>query len=55
MKEEIRQEIQKKIAEKFDQALGPKPRAPKLKSEEERQERTAQYADWLIKAALEKL
>lgn len=37
MREDIRQEIQRKIAEKFEQAHGPKPR--KI-SEEERQART---------------
>lgn len=36
MREEIEQEIRRKIVEKFDQALGPKPPAPPKISEEER-------------------
>jgi hypothetical protein len=55
MREDLRLEIQRKIAEKFDQALGPRPPAPRQISEEERQERTAQYADLLMKSALRSL
>jgi len=53
MREEIRQEIQRKIAEKFEQALGEKPKV-KVVSEEERRENTARYANLLIKAALKR-
>jgi len=52
MREETRKALQEKIAAKFEQALGAKPPAPKQISEEERQARTAQYADLLIKAAM---
>jgi hypothetical protein len=52
MREEIKLELQRKIAEKFYQALGPKPPAAPRISEEERQAKTARYADLLIKAAL---
>jgi hypothetical protein len=44
--------MQKEIAEKFEQARGPKPPAPNKISEEERQVKTARYADLLIKVAL---
>jgi hypothetical protein len=52
MREETKQEFQRKIAEKFEQALGPKPPAPKQISDEERQAKTALYADLLMKSAL---
>jgi hypothetical protein len=45
------QELQRKIAKKFEQALGEKTKA-RVVSEEERRERTARYAEMLIKAAL---
>ena len=52
MREEIRLELQRKIAEKFESGLR-KPGAAKPQiSEEERRAKTAQYADMLIKAAL---
>jgi hypothetical protein len=53
MREEVRLELQRKIAEKFDQALGEMPKA-KVVSEEQSRERTARYAEMLIKAALKK-
>jgi hypothetical protein len=49
MREEIRLELQRKIAEKFEQARGPEPRKM---SEEERQARTAEYAELLFKSGL---
>jgi hypothetical protein len=52
MRAETKLELQRKIAEKFDQALGPKPPAPPRISEEERQARTARYANLLFKSAL---
>jgi hypothetical protein len=55
MREEIRQELQRKIAEKFEQARGPRPPAPKQISEEERQARTARYADLLFQSALKQM
>jgi hypothetical protein len=51
MGEEIKQELQRKIAAKFEQAFGPKPPAPGKISEEERQARSAQYADLLLLGA----
>ena len=51
MREEIRQELQRKIAAKFDQALGEKPKV-KVVSEEQRRGRTARYTDLLIRSAL---
>jgi hypothetical protein len=55
MKEELRREIEERIKASFEEALGPKPPARKLISEEERQARTARYADVLIKSALRKV
>jgi len=55
MRAETKLELQRKIAEKFDQALGPKPPAPPQISEEERQARTARYADMLIRVALKQV
>ncbi len=49
MREEI---MQRKIAEKFDQARGPE---PKSISEEERLIKQTQYAELLFRAALKKL
>jgi len=51
MREEAKLELQRKIEEKFDQALGKTPQASRQISEEERQARTARYADMLIEAA----
>jgi hypothetical protein len=51
MREEIRKELQREIAEKFEQARGPKLPVKQI-SEEERQARTARYADLLIESAL---
>jgi hypothetical protein len=53
MREEIRQELQRKIAEKFKQAMGEMPKVTVV-SEEQRRARTARYAEMLIKAALAK-
>lgn len=52
MRAETRLELQRKIAESFEKALGPKPPASPKMSEEERQARTVLYADVLMKAAL---
>jgi hypothetical protein len=51
VRDEIRQELQRKIAEKFNLALGEKPKV-KVVSEEQRRERTARHADLLIRSAL---
>jgi hypothetical protein len=51
---EIRQELQKKIAAKFEQAWGPKPPVKKV-SEEERLARQAEYAELLFKSALRRI
>ena len=52
MRAETTLELQKKIAEKFEQALGPKHPASPRSSGEERQARTVRYAGLLIKAAM---
>jgi hypothetical protein len=55
LREEIRRELPRKIAEKFDQARGPEPQPVRKISEEERLARTEQYAELLYRAALKKL
>jgi len=52
MREEIRLELQRKIAEKFEAARGPEP--PKI-TEEERRRRVEQRANLLMEAALRQL
>ena len=54
MRAETKMELQRKIAEKFSQALGEKPNAKEI-SEDERRERTARYAELLFRSALKKL
>jgi len=55
MREEIKQELQRKIAEKFEQARGQAAPSVKQITEEERAAMTKRYADLLIKAALRKI
>jgi len=55
MREEIRQELQRKIAAKFEQALGPKPPAPKPISEERRIKEQEVYVETLYRAAIKQL
>jgi hypothetical protein len=51
MREDLKTRLHREIGEKFDQALGGKPKVREI-SEEQRRERTARYADVLIKAAM---
>jgi hypothetical protein len=55
MREEFRQELQRKIAAKFEQALGPKPPAPKQISEERRIKEQEVYVETLYRAAIKQL
>jgi hypothetical protein len=55
MREEVRQELQRKIAAKFEQALGPKPPAPKQISEERRIKEQEVYVETLYRAAIKQL
>jgi hypothetical protein len=55
MREEIKQELQRKIAAKFEQALGPKPPASKPISEERRIREQEVYVETLYRAAIKEL
>jgi hypothetical protein len=55
MKDEIKRELQRKIAAKFDQALGPKTPPQKVISEEQRKAEQQAYVESLYRAALKGL
>jgi hypothetical protein len=55
MKDEIRLELQRKIAAKFDQALRPKTPPHKVISEERRKAEQEAYVESLYRAALKGL
>ena len=55
MKDEIKQELQRKIAAKFDQALRPKMPPHKVTSEEQRKAEQDAHVESLYRAALKRL
>jgi hypothetical protein len=55
MKDEIKQELQRKIAAKFDQALRPKGPSEKVISDEQRKVEQQAYVESLYRAALKGL
>jgi hypothetical protein len=55
MKDEIKQELQRKIAAKFDQALRPKMPPQKVISEEQRKAEQEAYVESLYRSALKGL